>query len=493
MSTLSLVTDDQVAKGATIVNPLWNLLENAVTETPDEPSLHTESRTYTFTEVATIARAIAAELRERGLRPGDLVATALPSAFDWFVTLAAAHEGLLSVSLHHASQADAFDCALVVGTEERLTSPIRAPQLVIDEHWIRRLEGSEHTVPARDYAGPESLTRLVLTSGTTGKPKAAEYSVHTFNTRIEGMETAMGSGGASRINLMGFSSMGGLYSGMMHLWSKTPFIAVNAITDRLPHLMRELSVAVVVGATTSIAQLIRAYTDQQLVDQNVVRVLVAGSTPSEELLNAISTPFPSAQTSIMYGSTEAGLIAVKDAASGDDPRNVGHPLPGVVVNCLDESGDPCGHNVTGEIRYRSPELIQRYFHDPEATADAIRDGWFYPGDRGFLTESGELVITGRIDDVINIGGNKVDPLTLDLVAETVDGVDDAAAFVYETENGAKLIAMAVVSVNGHEILTEVDRVLRQASPLAFPTTYFMASSLPYNQMGKLLRSELRLP
>ena len=472
------------------MNPLWNLVVAAEAKHGDAPALHTETRTYSFHEVRRIAENIAGELRAHGLRPGDVLATVLPNAFDWLVTLAAAHEGLLSVSLHHAGQAADLDSRLIVGTPERLTVPTSVPILQIDEHWVRRHESGTDATPARDFDSVNSLVRLVLTSGTTGKAKAAEYTVGTLQARIDSSEAAWGQGGNSRLNLMGFSSMGGLYSGMLHLWSGTPFVALNAITSRVPHLIDEFGITLVVGATVSLAQLLDAMQSTDASCATIARVLIAGSTPSDELLRRIELQLPSTEISILYGSTEAGLIAGKPARLGDDPRNVGYPMPGVSIEIVDDNDELVQAGTVGIVRYRSPELILMYFRDPELTAAAIRDGWFYPGDRARISDAGELIIAGRIDDVINIGGVKVDPLSLESTALTVPGVVDAAAYPAVAENGSPMIAMDVVVKDDPGAIHDVDTALRAAHPLTVPGRYRVVDSLPRNQMGKLVRHEI---
>lgn len=473
------------------MNPLWDLLESAANVEPESPALHTETRTYSFTELRAIATNIARELRERGLRPGDVVATLVPNAMDWMLTLAAAHEGLLSVSLHHGGQAGDLGAALVVAVPERLTvAPDSSiPVLTISDKWIRGHEGEADPTPPRNYDGPESLVRLVLTSGTTGKAKAAEYNAGTVSALAAGATQALGHGGAIRLSFMGFSTMGGIYQALAHLSLRTPFVAVNAITERIPALINELGVTVLVSSTVSLAQLCDAYEHSPETESALNRIIIAGSTASDALIHRLNAQFPGAEISIMYGSTEGGLIAVKNAAVDSDPRIVGHVVPGVQLEVIGEQGASVPAGDTGEIRYRSAELIERYYRDPETTARFIRNGWFYPGDRGRILETGELMIVGRVDDVINLGGVKVDPLSLESIALAVPGVTDAAAYLIHDDKGLPKIEMALV-VDGDDVVRAVDSEIRSHSSTVVPAIYRRVNSLPRNQMGKLVRHDI---
>jgi acyl-coenzyme A synthetase/AMP-(fatty) acid ligase len=469
------------------MNPLWELVESACVKYPDLPSLHTLTRSYSFTEVKTIAKNIAAELRDRGLRPGDLVATKISNSADWLFVLACAHEGLLSVSVYSPEQAFELGAALFVHRDGADSAGIES--LAVDEHWLRHMEsGSNHT-PPRDYAGPESLARLVLTSGTTGKAKAAEYSVGTFQTRLDNAERVWNLGSGNRINFVGVSTMGGLSQGVLSLWAGAPFFAFDAITDKVPVLITEFDVTLLLGSTVNLTQLADAVATAFGSIDSVTQILIGGSTPNNALLHRLAEVFPAALVMVLYGSTEGGVISARRAVVDADARNVGTPFPGVQVDVLDAYGTTLPRNEVGEIRYRSPELIQRYYRDPAATVDALRDGYFYPGDRGYISTDGELVITGRLDDVLNIGGVKVDPLEIERIAFSVMGVIDAGLIEQHAADGRSQLALALVA-ESDLAMREVDARIRDQAPAAVPAVYVRVNDLPRNAMGKLDRRAL---
>jgi acyl-CoA synthetase (AMP-forming)/AMP-acid ligase II len=481
----------QTLRESVSVNPLWDLLESAVAASPNASALHTEERTYSFVELRNLATNIARELRDQGLRPGDVVATALPNAMDWMVTLAAAHEGLLSVSLYHGGQASDIGASVVIAVPDRLiVNPDPSIRVeVIDEQWIRSLEGDADPTPPRAYDGRDALVRLVLTSGTTGTSRAAEYNAGTMALVASGAGAALGHGGARVLNLVGFSTAGGIYQALANMALATPYVAINAVSDKTPDLIAEFGITVVIGATTLLARLCDAYELRPDISPALDRIVVVGSTPADSLLRRMATVFPGAEISIMYGSTEGGLVAVKNAAVDSDPRVVGHVVPHVQLEVFDEDGAALTPGNVGEVRYRSPELIERYYRDPAATAAAIRDGWFYPGDRAQFLDSGELMIVGRTDDVINIGGVKVDPVTLESIALAFPGTHDAAVYLVHDDKGLPALEMALV-VDADDVLMAVDAVIRRDPTRVVPSVYRRVLSLPRNQMGKLVRHEL---
>lgn len=470
------------------MNPVWDLVESAAATHGDLPSVHTLTRTYSFTEVKTISENIAAELRERGYRPGDLVATMLPNSLDWFFVLACAHEGLLSVSVYSETQAADLGASVLVH-REGFTAATRRDSIAVDEHWLRRMESGSNPTPPRQFSGPESLARLVLTSGTSGKAKAAEYAVGTFQARLDNAERVWNLGSGNRINFVGVSTMGGLSQGLLSLWAGAPYFAFDAITDKVAGLIAEFDVTLLLGSTINMASVADAVSAVTGPLEAVTQILIGGSTPNNALLTRLAEVFPSAVVMVLYGSTEGGVIAARRAVIDADARNVGSPFPGVQVEVLDSNGEVLESNKVGEIRYRSPELVQRYYRDPASTAEALRDGYFYPGDRGKLTEQGELYIVGRMDDILNIGGVKIDPAEVEGIALASDQISDAALFERVDDNGRIELALALVA-ESDEAMRAVDARIRAESPATVPARYIRVPVLPRNEMGKLARGDI---
>ena len=149
------------------------------------------------------------------------------------------------------------------------------------------------------------------------------------------------------------------------------------------------------------------------------------SATPPELIAAIRAALPNTVTRIFYGSTEAGpatILAHADLAA--KPGGVGRPQPGCEVRLSE----------TGEVCVRNPFLMDEYFDNPEATADALRDGWYHTGDLGSFDADGYLSIVGRARDVIRSGGETISPVEVEqalaaypaLAEVAVVGVPDVA-------------------------------------------------------------------
>ena len=174
----------------------------------------------------------------------------------------------------------------------------------------------------------------------------------------------------------------------------------------------------------------------------------------------------------------------------DVARAVGFVTPGVTVQIVDQSGTILPAGQEGHVRVMSEYAVDRYFRNPKASAGVFRDGWFYPGDLGQFTSEGLLVITGREQAVLNLGGDKLNPEKVELVLLQFKGVIEAAVFGLPNEYGNNEVCAAVASrdkLDEQALRAHCEALV----PRGFaPVRFIFADSLPHNDMGKVDRRRL---
>jgi len=178
-------------------------------------------------------------------------------------------------------------------------------------------------------------------------------------------------------------------------------------------------------------------------DLRALRELDTGTSATPiELIRALKERFPDTVTRIYYGSTEVGsATTLPDADVLRKPGSVGPATPGVDVELTDQ----------GEIRIRSAYLMDGYFDDPEATAAALRDGWFYTGDLGAMDEEGHLSIVGRLKELIRTGGESVAPSEVEAALAGLPGVSELAVIGLPDVDWGEVVCAVVVPEPGSEI------------------------------------------
>ena len=175
---------------------------------------------------------------------------------------------------------------------------------------------------------------------------------------------------------------------------------------------------------------------------------------------------------------------------------LGRPVPGLEISIRDpRTGEECGDRRVGELRIAGNSLTTGYYNQPDATAELITDGWLNTGDLAY-TVGGELVICGRIKDVIIVGGRNIYPQDIEKVVGEVEGVrtGNVIAFGIEGRQGAQnVIVVAEAKSATDELEREITRVATDAVGLPPKEVVLVQpGSVPKTSSGKLQRSACRL-
>ena len=190
-----------------------------------------------------------------------------------------------------------------------------------------------------------------------------------------------------------------------------------------------------------------------------------------ELIRALKERFPGTVTRIYYGSTEVGsATTLADADVLRKPGSVGAASPGVDVELSDE----------GEIRCRSAFMMDGYFDDEIATADAIRDGWFHTGDLGVFDDEGYLSIIGRKKELIRTGGESVAPVEVETALADAPGVAELAVVGIPDLDWGEVVCAVVVPKSGARPTLAELQAHAEARIASFkkPRRLIVASELP---------------
>lgn len=172
-------------------------------------------------------------------------------------------------------------------------------------------------------------------------------------------------------------------------------------------------------------------------DMSSIRIVDSGTSATPpELLRALSVAFPHATRRVFYGSTEAGAVTLlTDAAMDDKPGSCGVVSHSATVRVSPE---------TGEVQVRGPLLFDGYFDDPDATAEALVDGWFHTGDVAAVDNDGFISIVGRVKDVIRTGGESVSPSEVETALADHPAIRDVAIVGLPDPRWGETVCAAVV-------------------------------------------------
>ncbi len=197
-----------------------------------------------------------------------------------------------------------------------------------------------------------------------------------------------------------------------------------------------------------------------------------------------------------YGMTETLMNASVRADGEQRPGYVGLPLPGVELGLVDDLGAPLDASddeTIGEIVVRGPNLFTGYLNRPDATAEAVRDGWFHTGDLATRAADGYVRIVGRrATDLIKSGGYKIGAGEIEAALLEHPGVAEAAVAARpDPDLGERVAAWVVLApgspVTAEELSSHVGALL---SPHKRPREVHFVPALPRNALGKVLKGSL---
>ena len=268
---------------------------------------------------------------------------------------------------------------------------------------------------------------------------------------------------------------------------------------RFFRLLREKDVTWYVGGPTH-HRAIHAHALQNPDDLQGVRLRLirTASAPLEpEIAKGLERLF-AAPVATSYSCTEAGRIALSyPGLAPRKPESVGRPIDrlgfagaGVRIRSLDGRFLPDGEH--GEVVVRGPQVIDGYENAPDLNAEAFVDDWFRTGDEGFLDADGYLMLTGRIKEMINRGGEKVSPAEVDTALMAHPGVREAATFPIPHATLGEEVAVAVVQETGARLTDEhLSRyLLGRLSGFKVPRRFFFVDAIPKTDTGKIQRYRL---
>ncbi len=233
---------------------------------------------------------------------------------------------------------------------------------------------------------------------------------------------------------------------------------------------------------------------QQFGDTSSVRFAVCGAAPvSVELLHRSESRFgfPIIEG---YGLTEGTCASAINPLDGiRKPGTVGVALPGQQVATMRADGSFAAAGEPGEVVIKGPNVMRGYLNRPEATAEAIVDGWLHTGDVGVLDDDGYLTIVDRIKDMIIRGGENIYPNEIESVLCRHGAVLEAAVIgvpheIYGEVPVAYVATYPDASVTAEELLALGRGNLTK---IKIPTAIHIVPELPKNPVGKIDKPALR--
>ncbi len=449
-----------------------------------------EERRFSLPQLDTLADGWAATLTKNGVTAGQRVAVMASNRPEFVaVVLAIWRLGATAVLLSPAWKRDEVDHAL------GLTDPAHA----VGDHPV--LAGlmpmvhlDEPIAPGEPITGPPppgADAVLVFSSGTTGLPKAVRHTHASLDEAVRQWREALQLTRRDRIQIATPPSH---ILGLLNILTALRTGACMRLHRRfdiesmLHHV--ETDRITVEMAVAPIALAIASRRDLESYDLSSLRFIMWGATPVSADVAQTVTRRSGVGWVPAYGTTELPVIAC-NPIEGARLDSVGRAVPGVDVRVVSlESGEPVRPGEVGEIQARSSSLMAGYV-PADATAEAIRGGWYRTGDVGWLDADGWLRITDRLKEMIKVRGFQVAPAEIETVLHGHPAVKDCAVFgVPDAIDGEAVVAAVATRapVDAAELTALVDAKLASYKRLS---RVMFVPEIPRLPSGKVLRRALK--
>jgi long-chain acyl-CoA synthetase len=473
----------------------------AAEQHPSRPALLHDGARVTYAELEGRSARLAGQLRAHGVEPGDRVAISLPNVPDFVAAYyGTLRLGAIAVPLNPLLKPPEIRLRVEHAGVRVLVADVEptAEALAFDPApvWLHP-DGAEATERAGEIVPREGAETAVIlyTSGTTGQAKGAELTHDGLRAKAEFLAGPLLRLTADDV-LLGAAPLSHVLgqSGIMN-----PAIVAGSCVAMMGRfeaeaaleLMRGTGTTVLLAVPTMCIGLLRAA--ESLGKPLHLRVVHAGGSPlAPETIRELEERF-GCEVLEGYGMTEtAGVVSAHRFGQTPRPGSVGIPADGMELRVVDEAGTDAPRGEIGEVLVRGAGLMKGYWHNPAATSESLRDGWFATGDMGYRDEDGYLFLVDRKKDVILRGGYSVYPRELEDVLLEHPGVLEAVALgVPDDTLGEEVVAVVVPRPGQRCDPDEVREFVRErVAAYKYPRGVVMAESLPHSPSGKVLRREI---
>jgi acyl-coenzyme A synthetase/AMP-(fatty) acid ligase len=469
------------------------LIETQIASQGDAPAVRTpDGQVVSYRRMGETIRAFAARGHTQGLKPGDVVVLEVDNFAVTLCLIFALSRLGATIALGDgcdAMMATGFEPDAVITIDLRFAKQPR--NIGFNQSWFDK----DGNPPLDHWPGLGDGAPCVIgaSSGTTGTKKFMPFALDQLEARINEFDQLTGTDPVGRMITLGIGTIWG-FCLMVRTLQSGGLIATPVGSPRQSlEVVRDHNIAEIYTVPSVASDLVKAQENNPLVVPSLKRMAIGGGTLSDYLANAAKALL--CETVIItYGATEIGHVAVGDI---DDlkgtPGAIGFVGAWLEAQAADDAGKPLKPGEVGDIRFKVPEIMsaKRYIAGAQpGEEDVLSDGWFYPGDTGYITKDGLLVLTGRVSDLINTGGNKLAPEIFEHAVTGQFGVLQAGCVGLNNRDGFDDVCIAVMGQRG----IDKDALAKHLVDEFGTTTRFRlmeVEQLPHNMGGNLDRAALR--
>ncbi len=459
----------------------------------------------TYQQLRDQVMKMADDLAGLGIRRGDRVATVLPNGLPSIVTFLAASVAGTAAPLNPGYRPDEVsfyleDTAAKIlllppdgAAEARQAAEGKVPtySVQMDEKGFVRILGAPAVRKSVVLPAPDDVALVLHTSGSTGRPKRVPIRHSNIGASARNIvNTYALSPDDVAVCVMPLFHVHGLVASALSTFLSGGAVVIPAKFSPLSfwRIVRDTR-ASWYSAVPTIHQLLltRAGGERPAGSESLRFIRSCSAALPPEMMRSMEQVF-GAPVLEAYGMTEASHQMCSNPQP-PRPRKAGSvgPGTGVKVSIMDAAGNHLAQGQRGEVVIQGPNVVREYENNPEANAKSFTNGWFRTGDQGYLDEDSYLVLTGRIKELINRGGEKIAPREIDEVLLAHPAVAEAVAFGVPHPTWGEEVAAAVVLRSPESETAILSFCKERLAEFKRPKKLYIVEKIPRTATGKIQR------
>ncbi len=492
---------------------LASFLTDSAARDPEHAALKLDDAVLTYGQLDDLTQRVAGLLASKGIGAGDRVGVMLPNVPHFAI----AYYGILRAGgvvvpmnvllkgrettfyLKDPGAKAVFAWADFAEAAEVGAKESGAELITVEPTgFFELLAGCEQAAAEPVERADDDTAVILYTSGTTGTPKGAELT-HSNMRRNAEVAKALFSLGDDAVVLGALP----LFHSFGQTCGLNATIAAGGVLTLIPRfdpgkaleIIQRDEVNVFEGVPTMYGAMLH-HPDAGSFDTSSLKVCASGgSAMPVEAMKAFEAKF-SCKILEGYGLSETSPVASFNHPDRErKPGSIGTPIDGVQMKVVDDEGNDLPAGEVGEIAIKGHNVMKGYWNREDATAESIKDGWFFTGDMAKVDEDGYFFIVDRKKDLIIRGGYNVYPREIEEVLYEHPAVREAAVVAVPHDDLGEEVGAAVALKDGESATTDELQafVKEQVAAYKYPRKVWLVDDLPKGPTGKILKREIAVP